>query len=181
MFNQLKMPLFFLVLTMTFGYAIFYFFLNPQTQIVSKSPTSSSSTHALFTANFPDENGKPQSLKQYEGKVVVLNFWASWCEPCREEMPELSELHNSYKDKNVVVLGVAIEDVAGINDFLKETKVSYPLFAADVQGMDIATSMGNNKGVLPYTVIIKADGTVAKTYFGRITKPLLEKTLKTIL
>jgi hypothetical protein len=59
--------------------------------------------------------------------------------------------------------------------------VSYPLFAADVQGMDIATSLGNNKGVLPYTVIIKADGTVVKTYFGRITKPLLEQTLKTIL
>ena len=75
---------------------------------------------------------------------------------------------------------MAIEDVAGVNDFLKETKVSYPLFAADVQGMDIAASLGNNKGVLPYTVIIKADGNIAKTYFGRITKPLLEQTLKTL-
>ncbi len=181
MLKQLKMPLFYLALMMILGFAIFYFFLNPQTQIISKSPTPTSSTQALFTANFPDENGKPQALNQYEGKVVVLNFWASWCEPCREEMPELSELHTAYKDKNVVVLGMAIEDVAGINDFLKETKVSYPLFAADVQGMDIATSLGNNKGVLPYTVIIKADGTVVKTYFGRITMPLLEQTLKTIL
>lgn len=181
MFKQLKMPLFYLALMMIFGFAIFYFFLNPQTQIVSKQPTPTSSTQALFTASLPDENGKPQALNQYEGKVVVLNFWASWCEPCREEMPELSELHTAYKNKNVVVLGMAIEDVAGINDFLKETKVSYPLFAADVQGMDIATSLGNNKGVLPYTVIIKVDGTVVKTYFGRITKPLLEQTLKTIL
>lgn len=181
MFKQLKMPLFYLALIMTFGFAIFYFFLNPQTQIISKSPAPTSSTQALFTASFSDENGKPQPLNQYEGKVVVLNFWASWCEPCREEMPELSELHTTYKDNNVVVLGMAIEDVAGINDFLKETKVSYPLFAADVQGMDIAASLGNDKGVLPYTVIIKADVTVAKTYFGRITKPLLEQTLKTIL
>jgi len=180
MFKQLKMPLFYLALMMSIGFAIFYFFLNPQTQIVSTAPTPTSSTQALFTANFPDEHGKPQALNQYKGKVIVLNFWASWCEPCREEMPELSDLHTAYKDKNVVVLGMAIEDVAGVNDFLKETKVSYPLFAADAQGMDIATSLGNNKGVLPYTVIIKADGSIAKTYFGRITKPLLEQTLKTL-
>ena len=180
MFKQLKMPLFYLALMMSIGFAIFYFFLNPQTQIVSQNPTPTSSTQALFTANFPDEHGKPQALSQYEGKVIVLNFWASWCEPCREEVPELSELHTANKDKNVVVLGMAIEDVAGVNDFLKETKVSYPLFAADVQGMDIAASLGNNKGVLPYTVIIKADGNIAKTYFGRITKPLLEQTLKTL-
>lgn len=180
MLKQLKMPLFYLALMMSIGFAIFYFFLNPQTQIVSKTPTPTSSTQALFTANFPDEYSQPQALNQYEGKVIVLNFWASWCEPCREEMPELSELHTANKDKNVVVLGMAIEDVAGVNDFLKETKVSYPLFAADVQGMDIAASLGNNKGVLPYTVIIKADGSIAKTYFGRITKPLLEQTLKTL-
>lgn len=180
MFKQLKMPLFYLALMMSIGFAIFYFFLNPQTQIVSQNPTPTSSTQALFTSNFPDEHGKPQALNQYKGKVIVLNFWASWCEPCREEMPELSDLHTAYKDKNVVVLGMAIEDVAGVNDFLKETKVSYPLFAADVQGMDIAASLGNNKGVLPYTVIIKADGSIAKTYFGRITKPLLEQTLKTL-
>ncbi|PPC88131.1 MAG: redoxin [Methylotenera sp.] len=180
MLNQVKTPLFYLALIASFGFAIFYFFLNPQTQL-GKESSQGMSTQALFTANFPDENNKPQPLSQYEGKVVVLNFWASWCEPCREEMPELSELNLAYDDKNVVVLGMAIEDVAAINDFLKETKVSYPLFAADVQGMDIAASLGNDKGVLPYTVIIKTDGTVAKTYFGRITKPLLEQTLKTIL
>jgi thiol-disulfide isomerase/thioredoxin len=181
MWNRLKTPLFYLALMMSLGFGIFYFFLNPQTQIGLQTSASSTSTQALFSANFPDENGKPQALKQYEGKIIVLNFWASWCEPCREEMPELSTLHKAYQDRNVVVLGMAIEDVDAIKDFLKETKVSYPLFAADVQGMDIAASLGNNKGVLPYTVIIKADGTLAKTYFGRITKPLLEQTLKTIL
>jgi peroxiredoxin len=80
-----------------------------------------------------------------------------------------------------VVLGVAVDDVAAISDFSKETKVSYPLFAADMQGMEIAAKLGNDKDVLPYTVIIKADGSVAKTYFGRVTKPLLEETLLTLL
>lgn len=176
MLNKLKTPIFYLILMMSLGFGIRYFFLNTQVQDGGKQ-----STQALFTANFPDENGKPQSLNQYAGKIVVLNFWASWCEPCREEMPELSQLHTEYKDRNVVVLGLAIEDVAAVNEFIKQTPVSYPLFAADIQGMDIAASLGNNKGVLPYTVIIKADGTLAKSYFGRITKPLLEQTLKTIL
>ena len=139
------------------------------------------STQPLFAATFPDENGKPQSLQQYAGNTVVLNFWATWCEPCREEMPELSALHDAYKNKKVVVLGVAVDDVAAISDFVKETKVSYPLFAADMQGMQIASNLGNDKAVLPYTVIIKADGSVAKTYFGRVSKALLEETLITLV
>jgi peroxiredoxin len=134
-------------------------------------------TQSLFAANFPNENGQQQSLKQYAGKIVVLNFWATWCEPCREEMPELSSLHDAYKDKNVVVLGVAVDDVGNINEFSKQTKISYPLFAADDAGMSLAANLGNSKSVLPFTVIIKADGSVAKTYFGRVTKPLLEQTL----
>ena len=174
--NKIKTTVFYLILTMTIGFGIFYFFLNTQSE-----DGSNQSTQALFAANFPNENGRPQALKQYAGKIVVLNFWASWCEPCREEMPELSELHTAYKNRNLVVLGMAIEDVAAINDFLKETKVSYPLFAADMQGMEIASNLGNDKGVLPFTVIIKADGSVAKTYFGRVTKPLLEQTLKNLM
>lgn len=181
LFNALKNPIFYLLLVMSLGFAIFYFFLNPQASNSSDFSTKGLSTQALFAASFPDETNKTQPLKQYAGKVVVLNFWASWCEPCREEMPELSQLHTEYKDRNVVVLGMAIEDVAAVNEFLKDTKVSYPLFAADMQGMEIAANLGNNKGVLPYTVIIKTDGTLAKTYFGRITKPLLEQTLKPLL
>ena len=142
---------------------------------------SGQSTAPLFAASFPNENGQQQALAQYTGKIVVLNFWATWCEPCREEMPELSQLHSAYKDKNLVVLGIAVDDVAAISEFSKDTKVSYPLFAADMQGMEIATNLGNDKSALPYTVIIKADGSVAKTYFGRVTKPLLEETLLNLL
>jgi thiol-disulfide isomerase/thioredoxin len=175
-FQRFQSPIFYIVLIMALGFALRYFFLNTQTQDGGKQ-----STQTLFAASFPNENGQQKDLSQYKGKIVVLNFWATWCEPCREEMPELSLLHDAYKNKNVVVLGIAIDDVAAINAFAKETKVSYPLFAADVQGMDIATNLGNNKGVLPYTVIIKADGSLGKTYFGRITKPLIENNLLPLL
>lgn len=139
------------------------------------------STQALFAATFPDENGKAQALKQWQGKTVVLNFWATWCPPCREEMPELSALNTEYQSKNVVVVGIAIDEVGLIKEFTNETKISYPLLSAENEGMDLAASLGNNMGVLPYTVIIKADGTVEKTYFGKISKPLLEEALAKLL
>ena len=78
------------------------------------------STQSLFATSFPDENGKPQALKQWQGKVIVLNFWATWCPPCREEMPELSELNKKYQAKNVVVLGVSTDDVPTIKKFTAE-------------------------------------------------------------
>jgi thiol-disulfide isomerase/thioredoxin len=175
MANKLNSLFIGLLLIATIGVGYRYFFMG------ENSTQGGQSTATLFAASFPDEKGKIQALKQYAGKTVVLNFWATWCEPCREEMPELSKLHEEYQNKNLVVLGVAIDDAAAIGEFSKETKVSYPLFVADVQGMEIAAGLGNDKSVLPYTVIIKADGSVAKTYFGRVTKPLLEETLLNLL
>lgn len=176
MFNKLSKPIIFLIFIIALGLAVRYFMQGSHVE-----NGNSSSTQALFAATYPNEKGQPQSLKQYAGKIVVLNFWATWCGPCREEMPELSQLYDVYKSKNLIVLGVAIDDVGAVSEFTKETKVSYPLFAADIAGMQYATDLGNNKDVLPYTVIIKADGTVAKTYFGRVTKPLLEETLSKLL
>jgi len=143
----------------------------------STNNSSGVSTQALFAASFPDENSKLQKLNQWQGKIIVLNFWATWCPPCREEMPELSALNTQYQNKNVIILGIAIDEIGLIQEFVKENKLSYPLLAAEDSGMELAAGLGNNKGVLPYTVIIRPDGTVAKTYLGRVTKPLLEDTL----
>ena len=163
------------------GFAILHYLINPNGSNTSGSPDKLS-TQALFAAQLIDAEGKSQALKQWQGKTIVLNFWATWCTPCREEMPELSELNTEFKQRNVVVIGIAVDELSVIKAFAHDTKkdaikVSYPLLAAEVEGMDLASSLGNDKGVLPYTVIIKPDGTVLKTYFGRVTKPLLTKAL----
>lgn len=146
-----------------------------------EQPVNNSPAAAFFGATMADENGKPQKLSQWQDKTVVLNFWATWCAPCREEMPELSELHTEYQDKNVVVLGVALDEVDAIKEFMTETPISYPVFAAEDVGGQLAANLGNDKSALPYTVIIKPDGSIANTYFGRISKALLEETLVKIL
>ena len=176
MFKQRNKLIIIIVVVLVLAFVFRYFAGQSQSQ-----NSGNASTLALFAASFPNEKGQSQSIKQYAGKIVVLNFWATWCEPCREEMPELSHLHDAYKNKNVVVLGIAVDDIANINEFLKTTKISYPLFAADDTGMNLAAELGNSKSVLPYTVIIKPDGSVAKSYFGRITKKLLEETIVTLI
>jgi len=138
-------------------------------------------TALLYKTSLIDTQGTKQNLNQYKGKIIVLNFWATWCPPCREEMPELSRLYQEFQNKNVVVLGLAMDDLALVKDFLQTSPVNYPIFIAENESMELGTELGNNQGVLPYTIIIDADGNVIKTFFGRISKPLLEETLKTLL
>lgn len=138
------------------------------------------STQALFASQLQDSKGVSQALEQWRGKIIVLNFWATWCPPCREEMPELSALNNQYQDKNLIVLGLAIDNLEAVKAYVQEAPVSYHLLIAEDSGMDLASGLGNNKGVLPFTLIIKPDGTIAKTFFGRISAPLLTKTLQTL-
>lgn len=181
MFKKLLPKLAYLLVMFVLGFVIYYFFLSPNSILKKEEPQPALPTAALFNAHLPNETGENQALSQYKGKVIVLNFWATWCPPCREEMPELSQLHAENQNNNLVVLGIAIDELANIQAFTKETPVTYPLLAAEEDGMSLASGLGNDKGVLPYTVIIDSKGQVAKTYFGRISKPLLETTLKPLL
>lgn len=178
MLKKILSAIIYLALMMALGFAIYHYLLSPNT---ASSQTSELNTQTLFAANLPNENGVNQALKQYKGKIIVLNFWATWCAPCREEMPELSQLYTEYKSKNVVVLGIAVDELALVKEFSLATPVSYPLFAAENDGMNLGIDLGNDKGVLPYTVIINADGSVVKTFFGRINKSLISSTLKPLL
>ncbi len=166
----------YLLLVATLGFAIRYFFLGPYTQ-----EGRGLSSQPFFSARFADEKNVLQPMQAYQGKILVVNFWATWCPPCREEMPELSALQQQYQSKNVQVLGLAIDDTETILAFRKENPVSYPLFSAEIQGMELAGSLGNHQGGLPYTLIIDANGDIIKTYLGKISKPLLEKTLSELL
>lgn len=148
---------------------------------VNSGNNTTINTAPLFTASLIDAQGIKQNLTQYKGKIIVLNFWATWCPPCREEMPELSQLYQEYQNKNVVVLGIAIDELALVKDFLLSSPMNYPIFIADNESMELGTELGNDKGVLPYTVIINADGNVIDTFFGRISKSLLETTIQASL
>ncbi len=171
----------YLVIIATLGFAIYYYILNPNSPLKANSDYSGLSTAAFFAAKLPNENGVMQDLNQYKGKIIVLNFWATWCPPCREEMPELAALYKKYRNKNVVVIGIAAEELTPVRQFALSSPVNYPILAGDMQAMGLAEMLGNAQGALPYTVIIQADGIVKNIYLGRISLATLEKDLNSML
>jgi thiol-disulfide isomerase/thioredoxin len=173
--NKASVHLAIYVLAIIFlGFSIFRIFLMP-------SEKNTPSAAPLFTSIIQDPEGKPQSLKQFENKIIVLNFWATWCEPCREEMPELSNFYTENKSKNVVVVGIAIDEAKAVRSYLAKTKVIYPILVDEDKGVILSKNLGNNEGILPYTVIINSNGIIEKTILGRVHKDQLDAILKPLL
>ena len=144
-------------------------------------PTVNAPAKVLLNARFNTLDGKEVALNAWQNKVIVLNFWATWCPPCREEMPELSKMQDQYKNQNLVIIGLSTDDLETTKTFIQSNPVSYPVLAGDMQAMNFAESLGNNQGVLPYTVIIDQNGHVVKTFLGRVNQTLLEKTVTPLL
>lgn len=116
-------------------------------------------------------HGDEVSLSDYRGQWVVLNYWATWCAPCRKEIPELSELNDARTD--ITVLGLAYEDtdIESFDEFLKEFQPSYPLLLVDVS--EPPEPFGAPK-VLPTTIILNPDGVPTKTFLGPVTKEQIQ-------
>lgn len=163
-----------IVAVLVIAFAVRYYLSGPS---LLQPDASSLSTQILFAAKFSDVSGNPQAISQWKGKIIVVNFWATWCPPCREEMPELSHLQQQYQDRGLVVLGISTDELDKIREFVKENPVSYPLLSGEIDAMNVGLSLGNDKRVLPYTVIVKPDGNIAKTYFGRVSQAQLEQAL----
>lgn len=122
----------------------------------------------LYGMSLKDASGKQQALSQWQGKAMVVNFWATWCAPCVREMPELDAMARELAAKNIAVIGIGIDSPSNIAQFAAKLKISYPIYVAGMEGTDLARELGNAQGGLPYTVLIGADGSVRKTYLGQL-------------
>ncbi len=123
---------------------------------------------ALFAQSMNDASGQPHALGRWKGKPLVVNFWAPWCAPCVQEMPELSQLAQDSAAQGINVIGIGIDSPSNIAEFAARLKISYPLYVAGMSGTDLSRQFGNSNGGLPYTVLIGADGKVIKTYLGKL-------------
>jgi thiol-disulfide isomerase/thioredoxin len=128
-------------------------------------------------ATFVTVDGKPRQLSDWRGKRVLINFWASWCGPCRKEMPLLDAAYKRYQDRNVVVLGLAEDTAASVRSSLAARPVSYPVMLADADAPGGSLSFGNTRRVLPYSVLIGEDGRILRQKVGTFSGPELDEWL----
>ena len=121
---------------------------------------------ALAQAVFKDLDGKSRRLAEWQGRALVCNFWATWCAPCREEIPLLIAARQKYGPSGVEIVGIAIDNAAKVREFTSSLMISYPIFLAEANGLDLMRRLGNGAGGLPYTVVADRNGGVLHRKMG---------------
>jgi len=141
------------------------------------SAATEAAAQALMRAPLSDLSGKAQTLSNWRGKVLVVNFWATWCPPCREEIPALIKTHRKYVSNGVEFVGIGIDNVANVREYAVEMKIDYALRLGRAETLAISKDLGNPAGVLPFTVVLDRAGKVAYTHAGPLTEAMLEAVL----
>jgi thiol-disulfide isomerase/thioredoxin len=129
---------------------------------------------ALMSISLPDIADKPQALGQWQGKLLAINFWATWCAPCREEIPVFSLMQEKYAAKGLQIVGIAADKPDKVVQFLKTENFRYPALIDLTSAMDLSKRLGNRLGLLPHTIIFNAEGKIVLNKLGQIQESELE-------
>jgi len=133
----------------------------------------SSERGELLTHALPDATGRIQPFEQWRGKVLVVNFWATWCAPCREEIPVFVKLQQQYGARGLQFVGVAIDQPDKVTAFARNFKMNYPILIGGMDSMEWVRRLGNRNGGLPFTIIADRDGIIVGSHLGAMTEPTL--------
>ena len=157
-----------MVLASAGGYAL-QKYLNPNlAQIQHQNNPAIGLQRPEFAA--ADLDGKLRNIKEWDGELIFLNFWATWCPPCLKEIPDFIELQKQYGSQGFQIIGIAIDDEEAVRDYVIEVGMNYPTMVLESEGVGLAKRFGNGAGILPYTVIIKRDGEISNTITGELSK-----------
>ncbi|HQU49230.1 MAG TPA: TlpA disulfide reductase family protein [Casimicrobiaceae bacterium] len=139
------------------------------------------SAGALVGMSLPDPEGKEQALAQWTGKVLVVNFWATWCAPCREEMPMFMRFQQELGSKGVQFVGIAVDQPDKVKQFSQELQLNYPALIGGYGAMELSKTLGNTVMALPFTVVVDREGRVAHTQLGMLKEAQLSGILNKLL
>lgn len=144
-------------------------------------PADPAAASALFDLALPDPAGKEQRLDQWRGKVIVVNFWATWCAPCREEMPEFIRAQKEHGDKGLQFVGIAVDQADKVQQYVTEIGLNYPALIGGFGAMELSKTLGNNLMALPFTVVLDRKGSIAHTQLGVLKPDKLASLVKALL
>ena len=147
----------------------------------ARESSRSVAAEAVFQAKFTDLTGKTQPLAQWQGKVLIVNFWATWCPPCLAEIPVFIQMQKKYGKQGVQFVGIAIDQKNKVQSYADEAGMNYPVLLGDLDGIDLARRTGNAQGGLPYTVVIDRSGNIVATQLGKLSHEKLEGIIKPLL
>jgi peroxiredoxin len=125
-----------------------------------------------------DLDGKLRNIKEWDGQVVLLNFWATWCPPCMREIPGFVEVQHDLSGQEFQIIGVAVDNEDAVRKFATANKVNYPLLPGESEAVELADKYGNRIGGLPYSVLIDKNGNISDTITGELDKTHLKSLLK---
>ena len=138
------------------------------------------STQADMRPDFtlPDLEGNPLSIGDWDGDVIALNCWASWCPPCVKEIPLFNALQEEYGEQGLQFVGVALDRLDDARAFAEEIELAYPTMQGVADAMAVSDLYGNSDGLLPYTVIINRDGRIVERFFGEVSRDDIEPAIR---
>ena len=145
---------------------------------MKKEPSSRQAIDHLLAMTLDDELGRQQPLGQWRGKILVVNFWATWCPPCREEMPYFSRLHAAYATQGVQFIGIAADSAEAVRTFSARAPVAYPLLVGGPGIVELSAELGNLSAGLPFTLILDQSAEPVATRIGRLRETELESLLR---
>lgn len=143
----------------------------------SPQPPSALVGQSLPAITLPDLAGHMHALSDYRGHRVLLNLWASWCAPCLEEMPALQKAQENFGERGLIVVGIAMDEASRVRSYLAKHPVSYPILLGLQGSDDTSIKLGNSRQILPYSVLIDADGSILATHEGILSEPMLNRWL----
>jgi len=129
---------------------------------------SAQNLQRLWGSSYQHPNGDDVDWNQFKGHPLIVNFWATWCGPCVEEMPLIDRFYKENKANGWQVVGLAIDQPSRVKAFLSQTPVSYPVVLAGLGGTELSQALGNESGALPFTIILDANGHVLFKKIGKL-------------
>lgn len=176
-----------LVGTAVLGGGLWYKLNKIDPAVAETAPLTTTPDNPLLNQPRPDFtladlDGRSRTVKEWDGKVVAVNFWATWCPPCKREIPSFNALQRELGPQGLQFVGVAIDDPGAVAGYVKNAVIGYPVLIGDESHtIAVAEQYGNATGVLPYTVIIDRNGRIAYVQYGELPEDLARQVIKALL